>query len=215
MCFNDGVSMLAFLIGLYFSLIFYERGLYLPGILLLTITLIQLAEYFGHIALNRNDKKFKKNVSIGIFFILILQPLVQRYGTYHYGNNNNINWFILISTIYIILAINYYIKYKNNEEFTIDYLDKKCSTICRIKWNMLSINTLHISIIALLYCYLLLNNQIDNHITGLIKLLLIISITYVVLIDKIVNIPGIYSAFGGIWCMVSISYGPLYFLSYK
>ena len=45
--------------------------------------------------------------------------------------------------------------------------------------------------------------------------LLVLSLIYITVIDKIVNIKGIYSAFGGMWCLSSILYGPLYFLLNK
>lgn len=216
MCFNDQVSMGAFLIGIYFSLIFFQRQLFIPCILLVIISFMQLIEYYGHIGLKRNNKDLIKKSSIAIMVLLFLQPVILKTATYFLnGDRGNIVYFVVLFIIMGILLYKYIISNKDKEDFQLKYLDNRCSNICRIKWSMLQTKLLPILfLIFYLYMFIYGHNYNDGAIP-FFAVLLVLSLIYITVIDKIVNINGIYSAFGGIWCLSAILYGPLYFLLNK
>ena len=216
MCFNDQVSMGAFLVGIYFSLIFFQRQLFIPCIILIIISFIQLIEYYGHIGLKRNNKNIVKGASIAIMVLLFLQPVIVKITTYFLnGDKKNIVYFLVLFIIMGILLYKYIISNKDKEDFQLKYLDNRCSNICRLKWSMLQPKLFPILFLIFYFYIITFGHNYDDMTGQFFAVLLVLSLIYITVIDKIVNIKGIYSAFGGMWCLSSILYGPLYFLLNK
>ena len=104
MCFNETASITAFAIGSVCLAYTIYKKMYVFSFLYVTIVLMQLVEYYGHLALTTENAKLNKYAAIAGLSLLVIQPIIWAlYVCYTHTNNTNIQTMILLTSILFIL----------------------------------------------------------------------------------------------------------------
>jgi hypothetical protein len=219
MCFNETASITAFTIGSVCLAYTFYKKMYVFSFLYVTIVLMQLVEYYAHVSLNTNNTKLNKSTAKAGAILLIIQPIIwSLYVSYAHTKDKNIQNMILIVSIMFILFNAFLFKVLDKANgFRYTYLHDKCSSsVCRLKWNFMSTSTLGsfmcLSFYMFLFGYpyfLILKHKIKN-ITyfSVTWTLLVLSLIYMILCDKVSGLKELFSGFGSIWCFLCIFAGP-------
>lgn len=221
MCFNSETSIGAFTIGSLCSILLLWKKYYFYAIFSFSIVIMQLSEYFAHIAIETNNKWLNNLSSKTIYWILFLQPIV--YSTFLQlipPKNIKFKYPDLINIIYTplvilyILVIGYYYSFLNKENlFYTNYLFKNCSSVCRLNWSFLNTKPFLMYLFAGIYfCIFQLFSfsdpsrsvSIANNYTTIVLLL---SLIYIMIIGKGMKTKNLLTAFGSLWCFLCVFYG--------
>ena len=224
MCFNAETSMIAFIFGMSCAFYLIYRGIkynlvgsIMAGILLCVAAPMQLLEYF--IWENQDNRNFNSILSIIIFLLIVLQPLIY-YGfglKYKYKNkklpdkiqniNNIIITFFILINIYLLYIL---IKNKNSLYSTKD------NNSCRLKWDSFVLlykkELILFLLFLLIYFYLFSFNGIYSKKDTKIKLqdaYLILSLIIAVLFSIYHRGKYFFFIFGSLWCFLVLFYGIL------
>lgn len=228
MCFNETASMVAFTIGITFSIILvYYNHIAYAG-LLFAVTLMQLYEYFAHHSILTHDKDLNVLSTKLIYVGIVIQPIVFAIcnvnflpKTCYYNYPKIIKAFPWALLVYIAYSIFLFVYMNDHDMFITKYLTTPCVSICRLNWfdNVKSyMATILFSIFFILYAIIMiLYNFYDPRlpIQRINSIFLIIAALYTFVILKLNIIPGI-SVFGSIWCFFAVFMGPyvLYFTQF-
>ena len=225
MCFNETASMVAFSIGIVFSIILvYYNHIAYAG-LLFAVTLMQLYEYFAHHSIITKNKDLNVLATKLIYIGIVLQPIV--YAVFnsnflpkncYYTFPQVIKSFPWVLIIYIAYSIFLFIYMSNHNMFITKYLTTPCTSVCRLNW-FDNINSFFTSMLIVIFVILyILTMALYNFydpklpIQAINSVFLIIAAIYTFFILKLKITPGI-SVFGSIWCFLAVFMGPyvLYF----
>ena len=88
MCFNETVSLIVFLGAITVGLKLYNNNEINAGLFIMTISIMQIAEYFVHRSIRLNNKQMLKYGSYMVYIILFIQPLLHALIHYKYPNAN-------------------------------------------------------------------------------------------------------------------------------
>ena len=218
MCFNATASISAFSIGLVCMAVIIYRKLYFIGTIYVFIITMQLLEYYGHIALEKNDKEQNKNVSSLILFLLFLQPVVYSLyaGIVKYKDKKFTQFITPIVIMFGIFVSYFYFTLLTKNDMFIGYLNKNCnSSICRLDWSFLKSN-IYMSLIFLSFYFFLFiyTNEYFNISKrlrlsmSLLSTLFTLSLLYMIFVDGTMDVSNIISGFGSIWCISAVLIGP-------
>ena len=81
MCFNETVSLIVFLGAMSVGFKLCNNNVMNIGLFIITISIMQIAEYFVHRSIRLNNKQMLKYSSIIIYVILYIQPLLHAFNT--------------------------------------------------------------------------------------------------------------------------------------
>ena len=227
MCFNETASIVAFSIGIVFSIILvYYNHIAYAG-LLFAVTLMQLYEYFAHHSIVTHDTALNVLSTKLIYVGIVLQPIVFAIcnvnflpKTCYYNYPKIIKAFPWALLMYIAYSIFLFMYMNDHDMFITKYLTTPCTSVCRLNWfdNIKSyMATILFAVFLILYAIIMiLYNFYDPRlpIQRINSIFLIIAALYTFVILKLNIIPGI-SVFGSIWCFFAVFMGPyiLYFVN--
>ena len=220
MCFNETASITAFAIGSVCLAYTIYKKMYVFSFLYVTIVLMQLVEYYAHLSLNTKNATMNKYTAMAGFILLIIQPVIWAlYVCYACGKNKN-KQTITLSMISLFLLFNVFLfnAIEKADAFRYTYLNKKCNgSICRLKWNFMSGSILGSFVFLAFYVFIfsypyfqILKHKIEGVTYFSVTIaLLVLSIIYMILCDKISNGKELLGGFGSIWCFLCVFTGPL------
>jgi hypothetical protein len=180
MCWNAEVSLNTFLFGMISMTIvlLLNKISFITILLALTLSLIQLMEYYAWNNINNKDAIFKLSI-IG-YFIIVSQILILNYG---FLNNND----RLISVIIIlVLSIYFFIYNYQNDKF---YMEKGKNK--HLIWHWVDIPTPLLLIVLIFYIYPAIQYGIITSIAIIVPLLISLYYYYK------------YKTWGSMWCYMS------------
>ena len=219
MCFNETASRLLSPLVQCVLYIVYKK-MYVFSFLYVTIVLMQLVEYYGHLALTTKNTKLNKQAAIAGMVLLVTQPVIwAMYISYVHTKNTRIQTVILVTSIlFILLSIILSTIIEKTDGFKFAYLHDKCnSPICRLKWKYMSESTIGSFMFLLVYvflfaypCFQIIQQKTkETTYFSVVITLLVLGIMYMILCDKITNGKEILGGFGSIWCFLCVFTGPL------
>jgi len=180
MCWNKEVSLNTFLFGMISMTIvlLLNKISFITILLALTLSLIQLMEYYAWNNINNKDAIFKLSI-IG-YFIIVSQILILNYG---FLNNND----RLISVIIIlVLSIYFFIYNYQNDKF---YMEKGKNK--HLIWHWVDIPTPLLLIVLIFYIYPAIQYGIITSMAIIVPLLISLYYYYK------------YKTWGSMWCYMS------------
>jgi hypothetical protein len=180
MCWNAEVSLNTFLFGMISMTIvlLLNKISFITILLALTLSLIQLMEYYAWNNINNKDAIFKLSI-IG-YFIIVSQILILNYG---FLNNND----RLISVIIIlVLSIYFFIYNYQNDKF---YMEKGKNK--HLIWHWIDIPTPLLLIVLIFYIYPAIQYGIITSMAIIVPLLISLYYYYK------------YKTWGSMWCYMS------------
>jgi hypothetical protein len=180
MCWNAEVSLNTFLFGMISMTIvlLLNKISFITILLALTLSLIQLMEYYAWNNINNKDAIFKLSI-IG-YFIIVSQILILNYG---FLNNND----RLISVIIIlVLSIYFFIYNYQNDKF---YMEKGKNK--HLIWHWVDIPTPLLLIVLIFYIYPAIQYGIITSMAIIVPLLISLYYYYK------------YKTWGSMWCYMS------------
>ena len=220
MCFNEKASITAFSIGSVCLGYTIYKKMYIFSILYVTIVLMQLLEYYAHLALDTKNAAMNKHTAMAGFILIIIQPIIWAlYVCYAHSEDKNIqNMILFMSIMFILFSVFLFNTIEKADAFRYTYLNEKCSSsICRLKWNFLSGSIIgsfvflafYIFLFAYAYYQVLQNKMESMTVFPVTVSLIVLSIIYMILLDKISSGKELLSGFGSIWCFLCVFIGPL------
>jgi hypothetical protein len=180
MCWNAEVSLNTFLFGMISMTIvlLLNKISFITILLALTLSLIQLMEYYAWNNINNKDAIFKLSI-IG-YFIIVSQILILNYG---FLNNND----RLISVIIIlVLSIYFFIYNYQNDKFYMEKGENK-----HLIWHWVDIPTPLLLVVLIFYIYPAIQYGIITSMAIIIPLLISLYYYYK------------YKTWGSMWCYMS------------
>jgi len=209
MCFNPESSLFAFSVGFISFIILLYLKIYNAAIIVLDLFIIQLLEYFAHTSIINKDQIMNTTTSKLIYIFVIIQPLIYYVASLITKTKyvvKNVNQYLVILPIYIIICVFYYLYLNSKHLFKTTYLNNSCKSICRLSWDFFGYNklisfiifALYIGIFVIFWKHMLLNYY--SHI------LIFIAFLYTLFLSR--ELKTIFSIFGSIWCFLSVTYGP-------
>lgn len=220
MCINKETSMGAFLLGFILSSYILYRGLkinnkkdFVVGSLFITISCMQLLEYF--IWKNQECNSDNSFYTILIIVLLLIQILVYYLTTNYAFNIKDITIHVAIFTAVIIFTY-LVIKLIKNK-------DKLCSkprlNSCRLEWDsfkyLFNNHFILFMIAAFLYLYMMykLKHYIDNDKTPFLsKNMNTLALILAIIVGIIINKKHFFNIFGSLWCFISAFFPIIYLL---
>lgn len=199
MCFNETASMIVFLGAVYAGLKKYYNSKVNESLFILSISIMQLAEFFVHRSIRLNNKRMLEYSSQMVYFILYIQPLLQ--GLIHYNYpltkymfKDHMKYFVLLFAIYTILVL---IMYNLKGDYIITSSNCK-NSICRLNWQKLNSN-LYIGL-SLFLLYVCMHFIFMGPTISLRYLTILLSALLYVLIFDVKNTGNIFGLWGSLWC---------------
>ena len=213
MCYNKTTSLGAFIFGMIFTGLLISKKKYNYALFNCAIVFMQLFEYFGHISLDENNSKLNTIISGLILTLVFLQPLIYIYAfrikSYKFNEINLLTMSILLFVCIYLLFIYNLIK---SNTLSISYFKPGCTNYCRMNWKFFG-EKLYLSIpFFIMYFYLFIYfmpKTTTSYYNNLFAYTLALSILYMIFVDRFKGLINYYSAFGSIWCIFSVIYGPL------
>ena len=222
MCFNSGTSLATFIFGITCAFYLLHRGIkynhtrsFLAGILLFVVAPMQLLEYF--LWENQDNKNINSIVSIMIFILIALQPLIFYYFALKYKNKElkknyrNINNILI--TIFIIISLYLLYVLIRNKNSLYSTKDKNS---CRLRWDAFVKLYYKEFILFLLflafYLYLFFFNGIYKSKDLNFKLqdiYLVVTLIIAILFSVYYKGKYFFFIFGSLWCFLVVFYGIL------
>ena len=220
MCFNETASITAFTIGSVCLAYTIYKKMYVFSFLYVTIVLMQLVEYYGHLALTTENAKLNKYAAIAGLSLLVIQPIIWAlYVCYTHTNNTNIQTMILLTSIlFILFSVGLSVIIEKTNNFRFAYLHDKCNnSICRLKWKFMTGSIIgsfvflafYVFLFAYPYFQVLKHKTTESTYFSVTIALLVLGILYMILNDRIRTGKEILSGFGSIWCFLCVFTGPL------
>jgi hypothetical protein len=180
MCWNAEVSLNTFLFGMISMTIvlLLNKISFITILLALTLSLIQLMEYYAWNNINNKDAIFKLSI-IG-YFIIVSQILILNYG---FLNNNDR---LIAVIIILILSIYFFIYNYQNDKF---YMEKGKNK--HLIWHWIDIPTPLLLIVLIFYIYPAIQYGIITSMAIIVPLLISLYYYYK------------YKTWGSMWCYMS------------
>lgn len=226
MCFSATASIGAFSFGVFWLTLIIIKKMYIYAALYASIIIMQLFEYFGH--LNLSGKSLfglpisNEVIAYLIFGTIIVQPIIWNLMYLFKGNNKK---YVKIASFLLPLFIlsSGYLFYQaiENNMMKISKLSPCTDSFCRMDWTFLRSLPLFSFLWVLFYGFMfnlprLFGSNIKNdtkHL-GFVGLLLVLSLIYQIVVEKIGNLNILLSAFGSLWCILCVLLGPyIYFFT--
>lgn len=229
MCFNATASLGAFTFGSVCSLILWWRKFYFYAIFSFSIVIMQLSEYFAHIALQTKNKLLNNISSKSIYWIIFLQPIIYttflqlippKNITFFYKDYIKL-FYIPLLLCYIGVVVYYYFYLDSNNLLYTNYLFPKCTSICRLNWNFFNSKPLFLYLYTILYFALFLlfsftdKNRIVSIVNSYLVIVLFLSLVYISIIGNGQPFPKILTTLGSLWCFLCVFYGLILLLTLK
>jgi len=221
MCFNYQSSLAAFSFGSLCSLLLWWKKYYFYAIFSFSIVIMQLSEYFAHIAIETKNKALNNLSSKSIYWILFLQPIIYSGllllippANISFMYPNAIQKFYFPLLIGYILVVGYYYFYLDSKNLLYTtYMFPKCKSICRLNWSFLNTNPIFLFLFVIMY-FSLFNlflfhdkNRAVSIVNNYLIIVLLLSMFYISIIGHGISIPEQFTAFGSLWCFLCVFYG--------
>lgn len=220
MCFNETASLVALAIGATFSAILLSKGEIAYGGGLLSISVIQLFEYYAHLSIATKNEWLNAVSTNLIFLTIALQPLALAFfntcfmpKTAKFGLPQVWrSWPVVVAYVLIVA----WTWHEVRDHMRSTYVDNECSTVCRLSW-FDDAPRLPLIGFFVVYCLVIWAHYVRDQrllfpkalpVPEAIPLLLIVSLVYTFFLDMEWRQKVGY--FGSIWCFVSVLAGPMY-----
>ena len=218
MCFSASASLGAFSIGVVCLALMLARKMYFFGVFYVSIILMQLLEYFGHLSLEQGSMKDNHTVTSLIFLLLFLQPVVFTLyaGWIKYNDKKFLRIIGPVIAAFTLFSLYLYRYIVSHNDMSISYMNKGCdSSICRIDWSFFKSNELLSLLFVGFYFfffmftgrYFNLSSKLSDSFS-LLFTLLVLSLLYMIFVDKTSALYDLLSGFGSIWCISAVAIGP-------
>lgn len=202
MCFNETASMTIFLGATLTGLYKYYNRHFNEGLFIISISIMQIAEYFVHRSIRLNDKTMQTIASIMIYTLLYLQPLANGLINYNYPKKvyyfkDHMKYFVILFTLYTFLTATLF---RPNGSLLVVKSSNCKHSICRLNWQTLNRNPYISGVLFTLYvCMHLLFTNNNGSISYLICLLCALLYVFIFDVNKTGNIFGLW---GSMWCFI-------------
>ncbi len=229
MCFNATASMGAFTFGSICSILLLLKKYYFYAIFSFSIVIMQLTEYFAHIALKTKNKQLNNISSKCIYWIIFLQPIIYSTFiqifpptdiTFLYKDYIKI-FYIPLLLCYFAVVIYYYFYLDSNNLLYTTYLFPDCSSICRLNWNFFNSKPIFLYLYIILYFAIFKlflftdKNRIVSIVNNYLLIVLLLSLVYISIIGAGIPIPKILTTIGSLWCFLCVFYGLILLFTLK
>ncbi len=190
-------------------------------VLLFSITLIQLVEYFMHKSITERNSNMNEWSTKLLLIILFLQPIAYSYINTRQPlkiiHNNNYGQPIMF--IYVLIFICMYIYFNTHHVFKTTYLNP-CNTVCRLKWfNLKGLSGILIILFFVFYITLFGTFDRDPRFKyRWCEYFIPASLALACIYAFILAPHDIFSAFsymGSLWCFLAVFFGPFMLLTYR
>lgn len=227
MCFNTQSSLTAFILGssACFYLV-YQRH-YFYGLFGFSIVIMQLLEYFAHRSLKNNNIELNILSSKLMMWTIFFQPLIYCFLLNMYPPKGALllsfpgrNLIVLALACIYIVIFGFYLGYASRKKiYRVGFMNK-CRRVCRLNWRFID-GTNPLGIILLIiyftmvsfYLFYYPGKAIVSISNYFMIFLLVLSILYVILKEKMRTFPLLVSSFGSLWCFLAVFY-PILFSIY-
>ena len=213
MCFNETVSMtIFFMITIAYS-IYMRVGDTNTAFFVIIVGLMQFAEYLAHKAIRLKNRNLMLYASMGIYTLLLLQPLAEFITDFYYPKKqyflrHPFIWFGIIYGIYLLIAL--YLKSIIAGRPALYLIDGKyCpKTLCRLEWKALSYDVTISSALFVFYilAHLTLSSGPTYHFGYFLSLLT--GLLYVLFVDKVTD-KTLFGLWGSMWCLWGALFLPI------
>ena len=226
MCFSSTASIGAFSFGVFWLTLIIIKKMYIYAALYASIIIMQLFEYFGH--LNLSGKSLfglpisNEVIAYLIFGTIIVQPIIWNL-VYMFKRNNKKYMKVASFLLPLFVLSSGYLFYQaiENNMMKISKLSPCTDSFCRMNWTFLRSLPLFSFLWVLFYGLMFnlprlfaSNNKNDNIHLSFVGLLLVLSLIYQIVVEKIGNLNILLSAFGSLWCILCVLLGPyIYFFA--
>ncbi len=202
MCFNETVSLIVFLGAMAAGLKLYNNNKMNYGLFIMTISMMQIAEYFVHRSIRLNNKQMLKYSSYMVYTILGIQPLLHALIHYKYPNANymfkdHMKYFGVLFVTYTVLII---YMYSLKGDYIITSSNCK-NSICRLNWQKLNSNMYVGMLLFLLYIcmhFIFTGPQLSLQYLAIF----LCSLLYVLIFD-VRQTGNVFGLWGSMWCFMA------------